>query len=98
MIYSPALYEDALRSDAIIDESGICDPNHYVNESDRNVFILHSSGTTGLPKPIYNSHEYLLGYATCHEFSNVEEAAGLSVTTLPLYHVGCSLFQARFGD
>jgi acyl-CoA synthetase (AMP-forming)/AMP-acid ligase II len=63
------------------------DPNHYIDEWDRNVIVLHSSGTTGLPKAMYTSHEYWLGYATCHDFRNVEEASGLSTTTLPLYHV-----------
>jgi long-subunit acyl-CoA synthetase (AMP-forming) len=49
--------------------------------------ILHSSGTTGLPKPIRLSHRYVIGYAGCHRLS-VEEAAGrLILSTLPLYHV-----------
>ncbi len=70
----------------MLQDFSICNPNHYVNDLDRDVLILHSSGTTGLPKPIYNSHAYLLGYATCHDFKNAEEAASLSLTTLPLYH------------
>ena len=66
--------------------ASICLPGHYVHEKDRDVLILHSSGTTGLPKPIYQSHKWLLGFTSCHEFSG-EEATSLSLSTLPLYHV-----------
>ncbi|EFR03735.1 L-aminoadipate-semialdehyde dehydrogenase [Nannizzia gypsea CBS 118893] len=50
--------------------------------------VFHSSGTTGLPKPIYLGHRHLLGYAACHEFSpDVDESTtGKTLTTLPLYH------------
>jgi nucleoside-diphosphate-sugar epimerase len=64
-----------------------CHPDHYVGELDRAVLILHSSGTTGLPKPIYHSHRFLLNYTVCHLFSGAEEAEGLNLSTLPLYHV-----------
>jgi acyl-CoA synthetase (AMP-forming)/AMP-acid ligase II len=49
--------------------------------------ILHSSGTTGLPKPIRLSHRYLIGYAGCHRLSAEEAAGRLILSTLPLYHV-----------
>nr|POE77918.1 non-canonical non-ribosomal peptide synthetase fub8 [Quercus suber] len=58
-----------------------------VDEDDRNVIILHSSGTTGLPKPIRLSHRYLLGYAGCHAFAPSDDCSGVNVSTLPLYHV-----------
>ncbi|KAL8793052.1 MAG: hypothetical protein Q9195_004363 [Heterodermia aff. obscurata] len=61
-------------------------PKHFVSEGDRQVLILHSSGTSGLPKPIPCSHRYLLGYATCHSFSSNEEAYGLTISTLPIFH------------
>ena len=65
-------------------------PNHYVSEKDRQVLTLHSSGTSGLPKPIPCSHRYFLGYATCHSFSSDEEARGLTISTLPFFHVSNS--------
>ncbi|TGJ78534.1 hypothetical protein E0Z10_g10232 [Xylaria hypoxylon] len=48
--------------------------------------ILHSSGTTGYPKPIYLSHRYLLGYAACHDFSTSQHLYWVNLSTLPLYH------------
>ncbi|KAJ5512744.1 NRPS-like enzyme [Penicillium fimorum] len=59
---------------------------HFVSEQDRQVVILHSSGTSGLPKPIPCSHKYFLGYATCHVFASDSEAQGLTISTLPLFH------------
>ncbi|KAG7107450.1 Non-canonical non-ribosomal peptide synthetase ascB like protein [Verticillium longisporum] len=47
--------------------------------------ILHSSGTTGLPKPIYLAPRYILGYAACHEISE-NEVCSRSLSTLPMYH------------
>ncbi|KAH6623072.1 hypothetical protein F5144DRAFT_495138 [Chaetomium tenue] len=64
----------------------ICAPDHYVGEQDRNVLILHSSGTTGLPKAIFQSHKYLLGYASCHIRTDEEDIGALNMSTLPLYH------------
>lgn len=59
---------------------------HFVSEEDRQVLILHSSGTSGLPKPIPCSHRYFLSYATCYRFSSEDEARALTISTLPLYH------------
>ncbi|KAL8786790.1 MAG: hypothetical protein Q9195_008048 [Heterodermia aff. obscurata] len=57
------------------------------HEVDRNAIILHSSGSTGLPKPIYHAHEYLLNYATCHRFLPGEDTTSVCTSTLPLFHV-----------
>lgn len=65
----------------------VAHPDHYVSEEDRQVIILHSSGTTGLPKPIPCSHRYFLGYATCHDFKSNRVARGLTISTMPFFHV-----------
>ncbi|KAL1798233.1 hypothetical protein ACET3X_002270 [Alternaria dauci] len=64
----------------------IAHPNHFIAEDDRQILILHSSGTSGLPKPIYCSHKYFLGSANCHSFSSETEAHGLTVSTSPFFH------------
>lgn len=89
VVYLQKPYEDDLRMDLSYHgaEGGICSPYHFISEADRDVLILHSSGTTGLPKPIYQPHKYLLGYTVCHQSSSHEEIAGLNMSTLPLYHV-----------
>ncbi|KAK2749609.1 putative NRPS-like protein biosynthetic cluster [Myotisia sp. PD_48] len=64
----------------------ICHPNHYVNETDTSVLILHSSGTTGLPKPISQPHRWFLAFTANYQFNGADEAQGSLLTTLPLYH------------
>lgn len=72
---------------AIPADATICGPRHFLNDSDRNVIILHTSGTTGLPKPIHQPHKMLLGYACCHRPTHIEDVEGLNLSMLPLYHV-----------
>lgn len=50
------------------------------------ILLLHSSGTTGLPKPIPITHRNLLFAVNCHGFDTEEEAQGLNVSSLPLFH------------
>ncbi|KAI1432578.1 hypothetical protein GGR50DRAFT_673698 [Xylaria sp. CBS 124048] len=59
---------------------------HFVDDFDRNVLIFHSSGTTGLPKPIPQPHKYMLTFSTCHIRTEAEDVRGLNMSTLPLYH------------
>ena len=82
-----ALLEEEEAADAGRPAACTAHPNHFVSEEDRQVLILHSSGTSGLPKPIPCSHRYFLGYATCHSFSSDEEARGLTISTPPFFHV-----------
>ncbi|KAI1142954.1 L-aminoadipate-semialdehyde dehydrogenase [Hypoxylon sp. FL0543] len=49
------------------------------NEAEKIAFIVHSSGSTGLPKPIYQSHRSCL--------TNYSVGSGMrAFVTLPLYH------------
>ena len=68
----------------------ICRPHHYLDDTDRNVLILHSSGTTGMPKPIYSSHRHLLSFAAAHDFADLAQAQAPNVSTPPLFHVSLS--------
>ena len=61
-----------------------------IDELDRNVIILHSSGSTGLPKPIYHTHGYLVNYAKCHKFTEKDDTSKVCTSTLPLFHVSLS--------
>lgn len=66
------------------------EPDHWNSTPSEDVpgaLILHSSGTTGLPKPISLAHRYLLGYANCHRLEPMEADNRLNLSTLPLYHV-----------
>jgi len=80
-------YETFLGEGPITYDGRIAHPNHFISENDRQALILHSSGTSGLPKPIYCSHKHFLGFAICHSFSSELQAHGLTVSTSPFFHV-----------
>jgi acyl-coenzyme A synthetase/AMP-(fatty) acid ligase len=86
-VYTQIPYQFFLQDQSSYTDRNVFVEQHYISDDDRNVFILHSSGTTGLPKSICCSHRYLLGYSTCHDFPVESEAQGMNITTLPLYHV-----------
>ncbi|KAL4949471.1 hypothetical protein BDW69DRAFT_202816 [Aspergillus filifer] len=88
--YYPAAYKHFLAEgpSSTFSQSTVAHMNHYISESDCNVLILHSSGTTGLPKPIYTSHRHYLSFALCHEFKTEEEMLSPTLSTSPLFHVG----------
>jgi acyl-CoA synthetase (AMP-forming)/AMP-acid ligase II len=90
--HSPAPYKTFWADEGCLSlsQSDISRPNHFLSESDCNVLILHSSGTTGLPKPIYTSHRNYFSFALCHEFTTDEEMLSPTLSTSPLFHVrGC---------
>ncbi|KAF8810820.1 hypothetical protein BYT27DRAFT_7253353 [Phlegmacium glaucopus] len=68
--------------------AGLQVPPVYVHNELGGV-IMHSSGTTGLPKPIYHAPSYLLLYAACHR--TPEKMNRLS-TICPLFHYTTSGF------
>ncbi|KAL4792591.1 putative NRPS-like enzyme [Aspergillus venezuelensis] len=87
--YYPAAYKHFLAEDeplSTFPQSAVAHENHYISDSDCNVLILHSSGTTGLPKPIYTSHRHYLSFALCHEFKTDEEMLSPTLSTSPLFH------------
>jgi acyl-CoA synthetase (AMP-forming)/AMP-acid ligase II len=85
----PAAYKTfVIEASSSSSTNNVSRDNHFISESDCNVLILHSSGTTGLPKPIYTSHRHYLSFALCHEFKNEEEMLAPSLSTSPLFHVG----------
>lgn len=52
---------------------------NLAKEADRNAWIIHSSGSTGLPKPIYQTHS-----AALRNYENSMNMKGF--ITLPLFH------------
>jgi acyl-CoA synthetase (AMP-forming)/AMP-acid ligase II len=87
-LYIQRPYEDDLEDSQMLDLSATKnnDDRHFINENDRNVLILHSSGTTGLPKPIYQPHRYFLNFTECHQLGK-EDIIGSVLSALPLFHV-----------
>jgi acyl-CoA synthetase (AMP-forming)/AMP-acid ligase II len=87
-----AAYEEFLGEGPMSTNGRILHLNHYISEEDQHALILHSSGTSGLPKPIYCSHRHFLGFATCHNFSSDIEARGLTISTSPFFHVSAPVY------
>jgi acyl-CoA synthetase (AMP-forming)/AMP-acid ligase II len=54
---------------------------------DLDAVIMHSSGSTGLPKAVYHSQTYPLIYAAAHRLPEQKDSFRFNVSTLPLYHV-----------
>lgn len=88
--FSPPSFVDALGFEELLS------PNQYLEvppmyteyqRGDLDAVIMHSSGTTGLPKPIFHGQAYILIYAACHRLPEQREPFRFNVSTLPLYHV-----------
>ncbi|KAG6864883.1 putative NRPS-like protein biosynthetic cluster [Blastosporella zonata] len=79
-------YEDLLTPDH--ERQDIKIPPVYTawRRDDLDALVMHSSGTTGLPKPIYHGQTYPLMFATCHRLPEQQEPFGYVASTLPLYH------------
>ncbi|KAL7912366.1 hypothetical protein GGI35DRAFT_468558 [Trichoderma velutinum] len=84
-IMSYAMFLDLGTGDCSADDNYKLLTQRKSYESERSL-ILHSSGTTGFPKPIYLTKRYLLQYASCHELPDDEVIDWVNLSTLPLYH------------
>lgn len=85
-VYDQLSLEVLLVSDTAVTGDKVHVPGYYIDEADRDVLILHSSGTTGLPKAIFTSHRYLMSFTTCHELPYKDKIEQPCLSTLPLYH------------
>jgi nucleoside-diphosphate-sugar epimerase len=88
--YMPLSYSELL-DDQTNSRASIASVTHYVSDEDRDVLILHTSGTTGLPKAIPQSHRYLLSYAPLTSFQfddawTLRDEQRMTFSTLPLFH------------
>ena len=83
-------YEDFLDNEHPAHASFPAPPAYvYKERHELGAVIMHSSGTTGLPKPVYHSPSYHLEYAACHRMPEQIEPFAYNVSTAPLYHVSC---------
>ena len=86
-------YEDLLDNEHPAHASFPVPPAYvYKERHELGAVIMHSSGTTGLPKPVYHSPSYHLVYAACHRMPEQIEPFAYNVSTVPLYHVSCHAF------
>lgn len=53
------------------------------------VSLLHSSGTTGIPKPVIHTHSSSVAGPRFRMLSHVEAPGDLMMTALPSSHLGC---------
>ncbi|TFK36292.1 hypothetical protein BDQ12DRAFT_687165 [Crucibulum laeve] len=79
-------YDDLLDPSQELLDRPVPAPYVYRVRHELGAVIMHSSGTTGLPKPISHAPSYLLVYAGCHRLPEKEEQFDFNVSTLPLYH------------
>ncbi|KAK0519204.1 hypothetical protein OC842_007525, partial [Tilletia horrida] len=55
--------------------------------NDSTVFVWHSSGSTGLPKPVFHTHRFWHCYLACHDFAPHHHVhAKRALNMPPLYH------------
>ncbi|MFD8493636.1 class I adenylate-forming enzyme family protein [Amycolatopsis sp. NPDC059657] len=59
----------------------------HVNEDP--VTILHSSGTTGIPKPTIHTHQSIVAGPKFRLVDHKENPGALTMTSLPQSHLGC---------
>ncbi|GLB38787.1 putative acetyl-CoA synthetase-like protein [Lyophyllum shimeji] len=82
----PLGYEDFLSSNETWKDIQVPPMYTEYQQEDLDAVIMHSSGTTGLPKPIFHGQTYPLLYAACHRLPEQRQPFRFNVSTLPLYH------------
>lgn len=78
-------YEELLEGE--VTDGSVAFDGHFVSREDRQVVILHSSGTSGLPKPIYCSHSHFIAFSQSGKFDTPTASQGLNISTSPFFHV-----------
>ena len=70
------------------------DADRFRHHPDDPVGLMHSSGTTGLPKPVIHTHKTLLDGPKWRAVNYREEPDALILNALPQSHQGCVSFNA----
>jgi acyl-coenzyme A synthetase/AMP-(fatty) acid ligase len=65
------------------------DTARFRHVDDDPVVVLHSSGTTGRPKPTIHTHRTIVSGPKFRLVDHTEPAGGLMMTGLPQSHLGC---------
>ncbi len=66
----------------------------YAHAPSDPVSILHSSGTTGFPKPVVQTHHSSVAGPRFRMLSHVELPGALMMTALPQSHLGCIAYSS----
>lgn len=66
----------------------------YAHDPSDPVSILHSSGTTGFPKPVVQTHHSSVAGPRFRMLSHVELPGALMMTALPQSHLGCIAYSS----
>ncbi|KAI0322463.1 hypothetical protein OF83DRAFT_1235553 [Amylostereum chailletii] len=82
---------DALGVDTLLDavDPALVDlpiPASYPADPDALDFIMHTSGSTGHPKPVFLAQRYFIHLATSHAIPEQDAPLKPLFSTLPLYH------------
>ncbi|MGV9361109.1 class I adenylate-forming enzyme family protein [Amycolatopsis sp. NPDC003731] len=70
------------------------DADRFRHHPDDPVGLMHSSGTTGLPKPVIHTHKTILDGPKWRAVNYNEEPDALILNALPQSHQGCVSFNA----
>ena len=89
-----------LRWHAVVDELPAPPPAElpasarYAHAPSDPVSLLHSSGTTGFPKPVIQTHQSSVAGPRFRMLSHVEMPGALMMTALPQSHLGCIAYSS----